>query len=51
MGHLIKFVGDVMDKNYDVITFISNAAILRRPGVANFIVIIKMKAQTHHQTQ
>ena len=31
-----------MDKNYDVISFISNYPILRRPGVAIFADIIKV---------
>ena len=41
MIHVIKFVGDVMDKNYDVITFISKFFILRRPRAAIFADIIK----------
>ena len=31
-----------MDSNYDVITFISKYRILRRPGVAIFVDIIKI---------
>ena len=31
-----------MDRNYDVITFISNTFILRKPGVASFADIIKI---------
>ena len=31
-----------MDKNYDVISFISKTFILRRPGVATFADIIKI---------
>ena len=37
----IKFFGDVIDRNYDVITFFQNTLILRRPGVAIFAGIIK----------
>ena len=33
--------GDVMDKNYDVITF-QKTFVLRRAGVANFADIIKI---------
>ena len=33
---------DVMDRNYDVITFFQNTFILRRPGVAIFADIIKI---------
>ena len=38
----IKFFGDVIDRNYDVITFFQNTLILRRPGVAIFAGIIKI---------
>ena len=31
-----------MDRNYDVITFISNVFILSRPKVANFVDITKI---------
>ena len=31
-----------MDRNYDVITFVSKTFILRRPRVANFADIIKI---------
>ena len=34
--------GDVMNRNYDVITFISNTFISRRPTVAIFTDIIKV---------
>ena len=36
------FFGDVMDRIYDVTTFISKKFILRRPGVAIFAGIIKI---------
>ena len=39
-------VGDIMDRNYDVITFISkNTFILRGPRVANFADIIQNAAR------
>ena len=50
-GHIITstiyfesrdFFGDVMDRIYDVTTFISKKFILRRPGVAIFAGIIKI---------
>ena len=36
------FVGDVIYINYDVINFVSNTVVLRRPGVAIFAHIIKI---------
>ena len=44
MVHVIKFVGDFMDKKYDVITFISKFFILRRPRAAIFADIIQIAA-------
>ena len=38
-----NFAVDVRDRNYDVITLISKYLILRRPRVANFADIIKIK--------
>ena len=43
VSHVIKFVVDVMDRNYDVITFISEFLSKRRPIVANFVEIIKIE--------
>ena len=40
-----NFVGDVIDRGYDVITFISKYHYLRRPGVASFAEIIKIIAR------
>ena len=37
-----KLVGDVMNRNYDVVTFFQNTFILRRPGLAKFADIIKV---------
>ena len=37
-----KFVGDVMDKDYAVVTFISKYFILRKRKVTNFNDIIKV---------
>ena len=37
-----NFVGDIMDRNYDVITFISKCLYSRRPREANFAGIIKI---------
>ena len=37
-----NFVGDIMGRNYDVINFISNTFVLRRPGVAIITMFIKM---------
>ena len=37
------FSGDVMDRNYDVITFSQNVFILRGPRVAMFGDIIKIE--------
>ena len=34
-----------MDKNYDVISFLQNRIVLRKPGVANFARIIKIVDQ------
>ena len=31
-----------MDKTYDVISFLQNRVVLRKPGVANFAGIIKI---------
>ena len=36
-----NFVGDVIDKIYDVITFIQNTFVLGRAGIATFPDIIK----------
>ena len=36
-------VGDLIDKNYDIITFVLNTFILRRPSVASFSDIIKLQ--------
>ena len=41
MLKLTNFVGEVMDRNYDVIIFFLNILISSRPGVANFADIIK----------
>ena len=37
-----KFFGDVMGKDYNVITFISKYLILRKPGVVIFSYIIRI---------
>ena len=37
-----NFVGDVIDRDHDVITFIQNTIVLRRPGVVIFADIIKI---------
>ena len=37
-----NFFDDVMDRNYDVITFVQKTLILRRPGVAIFADIDKI---------
>ena len=37
-----NFVGDVINKNYDVIPLFQNVVSLRRPGVAIFADIIKI---------
>ena len=42
LNHTIKFVGDVIDRNYDVITFFQNIFIVPRPGLAIFADIIKI---------
>ena len=39
---MINLFGDVMDRNYDVITFFQKAFILRRSRVAIFADIIKI---------
>ena len=39
---MIKFAGDVMDTNYEVITFTSKNIFLRKPRVAIFAGIIKI---------
>ena len=41
LSHMINSVGDVMDRNYDLITF-QSILTLRRPRVANFADIIKI---------
>ena len=41
---MIKFIDDVMDKKYDVITFISKFFILRRPRAAIFADNIQIAA-------
>ena len=39
---MLKFFWCIIDRNYDVITFVSNAFILRRLTIANFDDIIKI---------
>ena len=38
MDHAIKFVGDVMDKNYDVISFISKYLYFKKTWGSLFIL-------------
>ena len=42
LNHVINFFGDILDRNYDIITFISKYFILRRPRGANLAGIIKI---------
>ena len=44
LSHVIKFCCDVMNRNDDVITFISKYSVLERPRVANLADIIKIEA-------
>ena len=37
-----KLVGDVMDRNYDVIIFFQNTVVLRRKRIAKFADIVKI---------
>ena len=39
---MINFADEILDKDYDAITFISKYYILRRPRIANFADIIKI---------
>ena len=42
LNHVINFFGNILDRNYDIITFISKYFILRRPRGANLADIIKI---------
>ena len=42
LNHVRKFIGDVMDRNYDVIAAFSKNLFLRRPGEITFADIINI---------